>query len=413
LGGGIVKIRKSSSGYQERGSLFLSLLFIGALISILGSPFANYPVIYSRLLQLATPLCLFFFLANAPYPKELLFKICSRTIFITALIQAGLGIVQYFQQSSLGLRILGEQPLFCRIVVSKGHRWLLDSWFDRTADGEQIYRAMGTLSHPNVLGGLLVFSLFITTYLFFEHRRWRLWFVAPYLVQVFALGITYSRSAIYAYAMGSLIWLIWMSRRQKAAMLSSIILMVGSCSIVGVLLQEQILSRGGIINYTKTSRDSDEERLFYQKIAFRMIEKHPLIGVGYQQFSPQAPQYLPPGDESTPTPACAHNIYLLIASEMGLFALAIFLFWVGLMLWAGWRSISAIPETGLLWSAFIGFLLIGCCDFYPFVVQQGKILFFGLAGLLARFGRFEKKTMSFDQEKEACECINGQPAAER
>jgi O-antigen ligase len=115
-----------------------------------------------------------------------------------------------------------------------------------------------------------------------------------------------------------------------------------------------------------------------------MIQKHPITGVGYQQFGMNSLSYL------NQAPGMTHNIFLLIAAETGLISLLAFLGWIGLIFWAAWRS-APLPETGLLFAAFIGFLFIGCCDFYPIFFQQGKLLFFGTAGLLARFACFSRK----------------------
>lgn len=369
---GIWNIRKR---YQERGSLFLALLFLGAVFSIMASPLCNYPVIYTRLLQFFTPFALFFFLANSPYPKERLFKLCTWTLFGTGLMQGLIAIFQYFKQHMLGLRILGEQPLNATIPVADGHRWIFDLWFQQSSESTLVYRAAGTMPHPNHLGGLLAITLLITSYLFFIHPKRRLWLGLAYFIQLFAMAITFSRSALFAYFLSTFIWLSWMRWRQKIAIRSVCLLIAASSVIVGILLHEQIYSRGGVVNYNKVSRLSDQERLFYQDIAIKMIKQHPFVGVGYAQFTSQAPNYLPLGiDTSRINYLCVHNIFLVIAAEMGFISLAFFLCWVGLLIWCGW-SIDTSSKTLLLWSAFIGFLFIGCCDCYSITFQQGKLLF--------------------------------------
>ncbi|MBF8262621.1 MAG: hypothetical protein HW387_286 [Parachlamydiales bacterium] len=385
---GLTKIRHYD---REKGALPLLIIFCCAVISIIASPFINYPLAYLRLLQFLTPLSLFFFLAHSSISKEKLFNIASWSIFSTALVQSFFAIVQYFSQHSLGLRIIGEQPLNAIINVPNGHRWLLDQWTNRIADSS-IFRAMGTMPHPNPLGGLLAVSLLITVYLFTCHRKLRIYLAPAYLIQLFALGITFSRSALFAYAIGTIVWFIWMRLRQPIEMRAILSLILCSGLIVGTLLSEQIFHRGGIVNYTSQARNSDQVRTFYQNIAVRMIEKHPIIGVGYGQFSLRAPSYLPEDvDPSQETSTSVHNIFLLLAAEIGLPAMILFLCWIGWILWAAWRAQEHLAETGLLASALIAFLFIGCCDLYPIFFQQGKLLFFGIAGCLARFGFFPIK----------------------
>ncbi len=368
----------------ERGGIFLAIFFGCALGSIIVSPLSHYPVAYIRLLQLLTPISIFCFLANGPLSKERLFPIISWTLFGTGLSQALVAIVQYFTQHALGLRLIGEQPLNSVICVPNGHRWLLD----QGSSSSTIFRAMGTMPHSNVLGGLLALCILITGYLFFKHSGHRKWLAIAYCIELFGLGITYSRSAIFAYFLSTVVWLLWMRYRQQIAIRSCAILVLISCSIVGVLLHEQYLYRGGIVNSTSLSRASDQIRLDQQTIAFQMIQRHPIAGVGYQQFALNALSHQ--GDSIRP-PTTVHNIYLLIASETGLFSLALFLGWIGILLRAAWRA-GPLPETGLLFAALIGFLFIGGCDYYLIFFQQGKLLFFGTAGWLAQWSLFSWKT---------------------
>src|SRR5690606_3043635 len=106
--------------------------------------------------------------------------------------------------------------------------------------------------------------------------------------------------------------------KERIWMKESALLIAVSGILVGTLFSEQYLHRGGIVNYTHLARASDRERLYHQHIAFRMIEKHPLTGVGYGQFSLQAPAF---GGNSNNISA-THNIYLMLASETGLISLA-------------------------------------------------------------------------------------------
>jgi O-antigen ligase len=177
--------------------------------------------------------------------------------------------------------------------------------------------------------------------------------------------------------------------RQKIAMNALTLLILASSVITGILLHEQLVPRIGTIH--------SQERFFYQNVAVKMIQNHPFLGVGYHQFASQINDYLP---EKSSYASCVHNIFLLIASETGLLSLAGFLCWAGLLIYRGWRFRNSSPETALLWSLFIAFLFIGCCDYYLIFMQQGRLLFFGLAGLLARFGCTEN-----DQNKQLAKTV--------
>lgn len=358
-------------------ALFLTLILISATISILLSPLANYSIPYTRLLQLFTPFALFLFLSSGLIPKAKLFPIFSWSLLASGILQAAIAATQYLTQKSLGLRFFGEHPLGPNIPCPGGRRWLIDNFFISSDIPSSVLRAMGTMPHPNVLGGLLVLSLLITGHYFHEQRSWRLWLAPCYLLQLFALATTYSRSAIFGYMLASLIWFTWMRIKERIWMKEVALLIGASGLLIGTLFSEQYLHRGGIVNYTPTANASDQVRFYYQNIAFRMIEKHPLTGVGYGQFSLQTPSF--GGDPNNIS--AAHNIYLILAAETGLISLAAFFAWSIAILLAALRSKSR--ETGLLLGAFCAFLFIGLCDFYPIVFHQGALLFFGTAGVLA------------------------------
>ena len=364
----------------EKGGIWLALVFLCAISSITFSPLANYPIPYIRLLQLFTPFALYLFLASGIIPKEKLFKIFSWSLFGSGLFQAALASYQYMAQQTLGLRILGEQSLGAALLTFGGRRWLPDNLSNTDDTPLKLFRAIGTLSHPNVLGGMLVLSLLMTAYLFQKNRSYRLWLAPCYLLQLFALATTYSRSAIFAYLLATFTWVFWMRIKERCWMKAATLLTAVSLLLIATLFSEQYLQRGGIVNYTLVSRDSDRERFFYQNIALKMVEKQPISGVGYGQFSLQSPSF---GAKSAAHIGATHNIYLLLASEMGLLSLLAFLSWIATLFFYAWRA--GAEETGLLLSAFIGFLFIGLCDFYPLVFQQGKLLFFSTAGLLAAF----------------------------
>ncbi len=353
-------------------TFFLGAIFFLALLSIALSPLANYPIPYTRLLQLFTPFALFLFLGSGLIPKEKLFPIFSWSLFASGMVQSVIASCQYMAQKTLGFRFFGEQPFCANISSPGGRRWLLDA-FSRDGDAlDCVYRAMGTMPHPNVLGGFLVVSLLITGYFFHERRSRRLYLAPAYLLQLFALATTYSRSAIFAYALGTGLWLLRLQSKKNTLLL---ILICGS--LIGTLFAEQYLHRGGVVNYTPTARASDQERLYYQNIAERMIRGHPITGVGYGQFSIHAPSFGADPENISAT----HNIYLLLAAETGILSLAVFLGWIGSLLLGAIRSQSA--ESKLLLPLFCAFLFIGLCDFYPIAFHQGALLFFGSAGVLA------------------------------
>ncbi len=364
----------------------LWIVFICALLSIAVSPFFNYPIPYTRLLQLFTPIALFSFLSNA-FSVEEDTKI-TRYILI-AIVAAGLfqtlvAIAQYFNQAPLGLRILGETNQQTIFTIHDGSRWLIDQLIHRTSPTVAVIRASGTFTHANVLGGFMVLSL-ISTYallMLSKKRNWLLSLTIP--IQFFALSITYSRSALFGWMIATAIWLLimaykWGYKNQKLQQIGAVAAIAFILS--GSLLYNQYLQRGGVISYTPLAKDSDDIRKFHQVTALGIIKDHPLLGLGYTQFSEMATQYFPKDTRAYVCSTAPHNIFLFLACETGLISVAALLFFIGMLLKSAITSPITV-ETATFASLLVGFIFIGCCDFYPILFQHGKLMFFLIASLL-------------------------------
>ena len=92
---------------------------------------------------------------------------------------------------------------------------------------------------------------------------------------------------------------------------------------------------------------SNQERLKYAVVGFALIREHPLGGVGLEQFARAYREET----RSVDGPDDPHNAYLLIASELGLPALALFLVFLGALMAASvqaWRSGHPSSAAGVL-----------------------------------------------------------------
>jgi hypothetical protein len=360
--------------FLEKGMVFLWILFACAVFSIVSSPLLYYPTIYTRLIQLLTPIFIASYLLHTPSSEQRLKLFFS--LFITAaLIQSGIAICQYFSQQYLGLRLLSEpRDAPATFEIASGRRWILDILSHNPVMTTTIKRSPGTFPHCNALGGFLTFTILSSySYIASAKNIWhRYWLGLLLIPQFFGLATTYSRSAIFALIIGTTIWLIWAVRTgQRYRFLASMIA-VSSVLSFG-LLGEQYLERGGIFNYNQTVKASDQIRIAAQETAFQIIQDHPITGVGFQQFSRGATAY--------GNPTGAHNIYLFLTSEMGLLACLSFLAFIGFALITAIR-IPFTPQIASLFASLIAFLFIGACDFYPILFQQGKLILFLITALL-------------------------------
>jgi len=360
--------------FLEKGLFFLWILFICAVFSILTSPLLYYPTVYTRLIQLLTPIFIASFLLHTP-SSERRIKLFFSLFILAALIQSAIAICQYFSQSYLGLRFLSEpRDAPATFTITSGRRWILDIMSHVPITTTTIRRSAGTFPHCNALGGFLMFSI-LASYSYIisaKNLRHRYWLGLLLVPQFFALATTYSRSAIFGLAIGTVIWLVWALRTR-----TQIRFLLGAIAVSAFLsfglLTEQYLYRGGIFNYNHTAQQSDQIRLAAQETAVQIIQDHPVTGVGYQQFSRAATSY----GNATGT----HNIYLFLCSEMGLIACLAFVGFLILTFVTALR-VPFTPQMASLFAGFIAILFIGGCDFYPILFQQGKLILFFITALL-------------------------------
>jgi len=359
--------------------LLCATLPVFAALSIAASPLAHVPILYLHLWQYLTPV--FVFAAAALLDEELkprVVKAVLGTLVCMGTFQALVAIGQYFTQHSLGLRWLGELE-FSRhhlhgvpiTVTPDGKLWTLGS----AAPFATAARAAGTLSHPNVLGGFLMMTTLATLSLTTGLRR-----TALMALQLTALTLSFSRAALFGFVLGFGVWLFCQVQQRKSIK-QAVATVVASFALIFCLFHQQIIHRGGIVNYNQLAQQSDSVRLTYQTIAFRMIEKKPLLGVGHQQFMMRTGEYLEPGQDPSQFMGATHNIYLFWAAETGLISLVCFIALWAFAAWNGWLTRNN-PHVPCLLGMLIGLLFIGCCDYYPLTFQSGRLMLFLAAGLL-------------------------------
>ncbi|HSX10627.1 MAG TPA: bifunctional demethylmenaquinone methyltransferase/2-methoxy-6-polyprenyl-1,4-benzoquinol methylase UbiE, partial [Chlamydiales bacterium] len=312
-----------------------------------------------------------------------------------ALFQTGVAIVQYFYQEPLGLRLLGETATISAYPSEGGSRWLFDQFFPRTLPSGlriirgtpleriDVIRASGTFPHANVLGGFLALSLLATYYLILQAKKGKILLGLTLPFQFFAMMLSFSRSALFGWALGSGLWFALMLYKRQRVQFVGLMVAI-SVAMSGLLLFGQIRSRGGVVNYNHLAKLSDQVRVTHTNTSMQIIKDHPFLGLGFAQFSERAANYIPSNASQETKATAPHNIYLFLACETGLISAAALLLFVATLLFAAFRA-PITAETATLSSAFIAFLFIGCCDFYPILHQQGKLMFFIIAGLLSAY----------------------------
>jgi len=198
---------------------------------------------------------------------------------------------------------------------------------------EEFSRLGGTLVSPNVAGSYLSIMLTVVIGLLLLTRL-RAWYKTVALISIslgiIALLFTYSREGWLA-LFCSTVFLCCVSWR--GLRLNKRLMVAGAMAAVLVsLLSDTELSR--------RLRDNDDSgahsRIALNKVAIRMIEDHPIIGVGANKFTLNLRNYAT-REFMGEWLYAVHNKYLLIWAETGLGSLLAYLWFLAASLRRGWQ----------------------------------------------------------------------------
>lgn len=388
----------------EKSSLYLLVFVLLLLVSTLISKWARASQFF-LVFNFFTTYLLFSCLSSLLNEKNVykFLNVVLGALLLVSAFECFLGFYQYFAQKSLGLKCLHE-PFFSQenlglasFYSSNGSKWIFDDLFHLENKAKLILRATGSFGHANNFGGFIFFSTIASVYFFlFSKKKWQKNGMAFFLFfQIFAMFLSYSRSAIFGFCIAVFcFYLIFFLKRKgmveeyalKMKRLAFVI--AGSLLLSFVLLYPQLIERGGVLTYNNLSKASDRGRLNFQVVAFEMIKKHPLTGVGYQRFHERCAEFIPQDKKNEFCTGIVHNIYLLIASENGIITLLVFLLFIFSIYRAFFKKSNLISM--LFISFFMGFLFVGCCDYYLIDKTAGKIIFFFLPVVVSALGSYEK-----------------------
>lgn len=408
-----------------RSLLLLPALLVAlSFISIFWSDNQNIAIFRSiKLLEFY--LLYIYIILNVPCGTFL--KNSFSIIIFIGLFQAIIGIWQFIIQHSIGFFWLKESLISPEIPgVAKF-----------IFDGERIIRAYGLFPHPNILAGFLVFSI-IATFVYkklfhiatnvsretsyganIEHLikkcfTWNIFLI----IQIIALILTFSKSAIIG------VFIVFLSIHYRKMLHFGINVLpacpVGRC---GTLIMQNLKKYWKQITITiivlflainwlgldwnTFLAKSMNERLFYLNVSRGTILTHPVTGIGSGQLVLKTADFVPYGTklelwQYQPV----HNVFLLIWSELGIIGLFLLIWW----LWKLFHSRrNEIVPHGTISSygagvkhgetvdnffkgLFLATIFIMLFDHYFWDIQQGQIMLWLIAGLLAGVSFPEKNT---------------------
>lgn len=316
-------LNKRKPNFQKK-SFFISLSIFG--LSLFSTIFANNKT--SVLLANIHILCaiqIFLLIRHEIMPIDK-----TKKIFITALaFQSIIAILQIIFQKSVGLTILGEPNIEQNVsgvakIVTLGHT---------------LIRGYGTLPHANILAGFLGIGLLLLILKPPKSKR----FLVYEIILCLGFLLTFSKGAFIA-----LFFALFLTKRIPWRI---------GWPILGLLITIVFINWEDFL-----LNESFLERLEYLEISFSMLATKP-FGVGLSQFTANIQEFatlkLQPWQYQP-----VHNIYLLIANELGI---------CGTMIIGGGLTYLFLKQK--TFSVFILFILIsGLFDHYFISLPQGLML---------------------------------------
>ena len=358
-----LKIKLDRYDFWLFGFVLISFL---ALFKISYTGFAYY-----QALKILEFIFLYFYIKSSTKQIDL-----SNTLYVfifSGLFQSLLGIYQFLSQGNLGLKYIGETILSQDMAgIAK-----ID-----TENGKMI-RSYGTFTHPNVLAAYLFFSIAFFYYLLIEKAKKFSWldvFIFSSLVLGFFL--TFSRSSFLVFFLFSLV--IFLKYKKKSIIRKYVIFSAVLFLIFSAVFFSELSPRADIFSET----ENINLRLTYNSVAERFIEDNWLIGVGPGNFVNSFKDLDIFSEEMSFAYQPVHNVYLLIASEIGVIGFFAFLVFFAFLFKEFRKNIknedSDIVLLGLLFSVALLFLF----DHYFWDLQQGRLILWFLFGVLMyRAGR--------------------------
>jgi O-antigen ligase len=337
------------------------------------------------------------YLLQQPLVLTLLALVCWSTVSIlwatnkeAALVKTSTFLGLFGLVLTIGLLKERELTLLWAIVAS-GMVLSIPLGFALPAPEEDIAASSRFSSgglHPNDYGGLLVIVFFVTYYMLSKRFP-----VAKYVLALsicFGVLATQSRTAIVLLLATPLLmlWVPGASKRSMKVLLITYSLLglvfAGTIYVVPTL-GETILDR-----YATLSQYQSEEtwagRWELWDAAFRMILSDPFLGVGVGNFPYVAPTYSSfaafMNSEQGDGAATTHNIFLSMASELGLVGLALFMGVLFLAFRQAWTLVGRGSALGVgLLFGLVAYTVMGLTTSW----EVQKIGYFLLGSILALY----------------------------
>lgn len=257
---------------------------------------------------------------------------------------------------------------FCQ-VVRPPH--VEESWVDPTIQGELV-RVFASMGNPNYLGEYMALYLPLGLALWLQHPKRQIELAVPLLMMAAVLLLTGSRGAWLALLVAGVIFVLMRAGRW------SVFLLMGGLA-APVVLPDWVLTR--LASAVSLADTSTQYRMNMWKGVIAMLQKFWALGtgIGAEVFAKGYQEFMLPEARA----AHAHNLYLQVFAEMGIFGL-VAVIWTLLVVIRRPFVVGVRPRSSYLTAAvpaaLLGLLFHGLVEY---IWYNPKLLFafWAVAGL--------------------------------
>ncbi len=315
------------------------------------------------------------------------------TLVSAAVFQALVGFFQFFFQKSVGMWFLGESIIneFSKNVARF------------PVFGVPLLRAYGTMAHANILAGFLALGLIACLFLWINKKqatssslkiflKERLLFRIIISISLFiilvGIVLTFSRSG-WIVSLCAIMFSLFVGTLYKNTRQQTIHLTIVIC----VLFLLLFISLGWAIFPRVTlsrSEPSVNYRMLYNNIGSDIVLQQPLgVGIGNQVFfSREHNLYEKYGIYNSIDWQPIHNLYLLIASELGILGLLSFLYIIIVATSFSFKKqffvfLKSPPQYFWFGVVLLSSLLIfGLFDHFLWTLESGRLMLWLVLGIM-------------------------------
>ena len=302
--------------YKKRKVIFpksnlMALFFIGwAGLSSIKAPLFSYA--FFDFIKFIKLYFIYLYFANNIRSKFEA-KVLVNCFLIGMAIQGMICLAQFISQDIGYLfgNLFGHKDLYSQKGLEK---W---GFMFTYASGSSLKRASGTVGPINAQAQYFEFLLPMALILWLTAKKFlnRYFNFSIFIIGIFGLVVTFSRGGFLGLMAGIIALLIY-AKIYKLVSNKRLLALVMVCLIVFTTISPKLYQ------YIMSRPEAAFARIGLMKVAMKIINDHPIMGVGLNNQLIVAPKYDPDGIYSKmPT----HNYYLVIASEIGIPGLVFFL----------------------------------------------------------------------------------------